>query len=188
MPSTPFGLRVRTKTGVIKIANLTEQSSLAELKAAISTQANIDCSQVKILKGFPPKSLDTTNESETLISHSIANGELLTIEESKDDSRTSSVTSSSQNNSTSTATEGVLLRKVVPANNSCLFTSIHFVISNGIYDLDCQESMRQFIAQTVRSDTINFNEAILGKTNSEYCKWIMQVNKTFFPFFYPSLF
>jgi ubiquitin thioesterase OTU1 len=177
MPSTPFGLRVRTKTGVIKITNLTEQSSLAELKAAISTQANIDCSYVKILKGFPPKSLDTTNESETLISHSIVNGELLTIEECKDDSRTSSVTSSHKE--TSTTTEGVLLRKVVPANNSCLFTSIHYVMSNGIYDLDCQESMRQFIAQTVRNDTINFNEAILGKTNSEYCKWIMVVKKPF---------
>ena len=125
-------------------------------------------------------------ESETLISHHITNGELLTIEESKDD--TSSMTSSSQNNSTSTTTEGVLLRKVVPANNSCLFTSIHYVMSDGIYDLDCQESMRQFIAQTVRSDTINFNEAILGKTNSEYCKWIMVVNKTFIPLFFIQVF
>jgi hypothetical protein len=177
MPSTPFVLRIRTKTGVIKITNLNENSSLGELKAELLTQANLDCSLIKILKGFPPKSLDTSIEASTLASHTITNGELLTIEENKDESRTTVKTSPKN---TSSFNESVLLRKVVPANNSCLFTSIHFVMNNGDYDLECHESMRQFIAQTVRSDAINFNEAILGKTNSEYCKWILVVTISFY--------
>ena len=181
MPSTPFVLRIRTKTGVIRISNLNVNSSLGELKAELSTQANLDCSLIKILKGFPPKYLDTSIETSTLASHTITNGELLTIEENKDESRTTVKTSPSNNSSSfKEINEGVLLRKVVPANNSCLFTSIHFVMNNGDYDLECQESMRQFIAQTVRSDTINFNEAILGKNNSDYCKWILVVTISFF--------
>ena len=175
MPSTPFVLRIRTKTGVVRITNLNENSSLGELKAELSTQANLDCSLIKLLKGFPPKYLDTSIETSTLASHTITNGELLTIEENKDESRTTGKTSSLKE-----INEGVLLRKVVPANNSCLFTSIHFVMNNGDYDLECQESMRQFIAQTVRSDTINFNEAILGKNNSDYCKWILMVTISFY--------
>lgn len=78
------------------------------------------------------------------------------------------------NNKTSQTSnfEGVLLRKVVPANNSCLFTSVYFVMENGSLNLDCQKTMREMIAKSVSSDSITFNEAILGKKNSEYCKWI----------------
>lgn len=180
MPGTPFTLRVRTKTGVIKIANLTETSCISDLKTAIFLQANLDSSQYKILKGYPPKHIDYSNDCSTLTSHNISNGELLTIEEGS--TTKSPVTAIATNNTVTTTsssqskTEGVLLRKVVPANNSCLFTSVHYVMNNGDYDLECQESMRQYIAQTVKSDTINFNEAILGKTNSEYCKWILVVS------------
>ena len=69
-------------------------------------------------------------------------------------------------------TSGVLIRKVVPANNSCLFTSVHYVMENGDFNLDCQKSMRELIAKTVKKDPETFNEAILGKKNSEYCEWI----------------
>ena len=175
MPETPFTIRVRTKTGLVRITSLSETSCIVDLKTAISAQASLGFSHIKILKGYPPKQIDFSNESSTLASHSIANGELLTIEE---DLSKSSIVSTSTVLSQNSVSEGVLLRKVVPANNSCLFTSVHFVMENGDYDLDCQESMRQFIAQTVKSDLITFNEAILGKSNSEYCKWILVVNYT----------
>jgi len=67
---------------------------------------------------------------------------------------------------------GVMVRKVVPANNSCLFTSVYYVMENGKLNLDCQQSMREFIAKTVSNDPIMFNEAILGKKNETYCTWI----------------
>ena len=180
MPETPqYTIRVRTKKGLIRITNLTENSSIAELKSAISSQGDVDCSNIKVLKGYPPKAIDASNESSTLISNSIANGELLTVEEAKEGE--SSTKSSTQSVPKSFETEsedakGVLTRKVVPANNSCLFTSVYYVMQNGELDLDCQESMRQFIAQTVKNDPITFNEGILGKLNNEYCKWIMAVD------------
>lgn len=87
--------------------------------------------------------------------------------------------------------DGILLKQVVPADNSCLFTSIgkklvHFVnkingliisitkgyVLNGKVDTDCHVMMREIIAQHVLNDKELYNEAILGKPNEDYCTWI----------------
>lgn len=36
--------------------------------------------------------------------------------------------------------------------------------------------MRQIIVEAVASDPDNYNEAILGRPNEEYCKWIEKPN------------
>lgn len=69
--------------------------------------------------------------------------------------------------------DGILLKKVVPADNSCLFTSIRFVL-NGKIDNEGSEMMRHIIAQVVSADPQEFNDAVLGKSNSEYCTWIQK--------------
>uniref|UniRef100_A0A8C0ZGN4 Ubiquitin thioesterase OTU n=1 Tax=Cyanistes caeruleus TaxID=156563 RepID=A0A8C0ZGN4_CYACU len=66
----------------------------------------------------------------------------------------------------------VLARRVVPADNSCLFTSVSYVVEGGVYDPGCAPEMRNLIAQIVASDPESYCEAVLGKTNREYCDWI----------------
>lgn len=68
---------------------------------------------------------------------------------------------------------GILLKRVVPADNSCLFTSIRFVL-NGKIDNEGSEMMRRIIAQEVAADPLQYNGAVLGKSNSEYCTWIQK--------------
>ncbi|XP_016994903.2 ubiquitin thioesterase Otu1 [Drosophila takahashii] len=70
---------------------------------------------------------------------------------------------------------GILLKKVVPADNSCLFTSIRFVL-NGKVDNEGSEMMRHIIAQEVAADTQSYNDAVLGKSNAEYCAWIQKAD------------
>ncbi|XP_001354273.2 ubiquitin thioesterase OTU1 [Drosophila pseudoobscura] len=70
---------------------------------------------------------------------------------------------------------GILLKKVVPADNSCLFTSIRFVL-NGKVDNEGSEMMRHIIAQEVSADTQQYNDAVLGKSNSDYCAWIQKAD------------
>ncbi|XP_023174106.2 ubiquitin thioesterase OTU1 [Drosophila hydei] len=70
---------------------------------------------------------------------------------------------------------GILLKKVVPADNSCLFTSIRFVL-NGKVDNEGSEMMRHIIAQEVAADTQQYNDAVLGKSNAEYCAWIQKAD------------
>ena len=58
-------------------------------------------------------------------------------------------------------------------NNSCLFTSVHFVMENGDYNLDAAEPMRQLIAGVVMSDPVTYDAVFLEKDNADYCSWIM---------------
>ncbi|KAH8402888.1 hypothetical protein KR222_009143 [Zaprionus bogoriensis] len=70
---------------------------------------------------------------------------------------------------------GILLKKVVPADNSCLFTSVRFVL-NGKVDNEGSEMMRHIIAQEVAADPQQYNDAVLGKSNAEYCAWIQKAD------------
>jgi ubiquitin thioesterase OTU1 len=67
---------------------------------------------------------------------------------------------------------GQLIRYSVPADNSCLFSSIHFVLHSGKLDLSLNKYLRNLVATKIESDQITYSEAILGRTNSDYCKWI----------------
>lgn len=68
---------------------------------------------------------------------------------------------------------GILMKQVVAADNSCLFTSINFVL-NGKLDESGEAApyLRQVVAGTIRNDKNNYDEAILGKPVEEYCTWI----------------
>lgn len=65
-----------------------------------------------------------------------------------------------------------IVRRVVPADNSCLFTSVYYVVEGGVYDPACASDMRSLIAEIVASDPTSYSEAVLGKSNDEYCAWI----------------
>lgn len=71
---------------------------------------------------------------------------------------------------------GYLLRHPVPSNNSCLFISVHFCLTHGIVDDQIGKSMRKIIAETVASDKQHFDDAFLGKSNADYCNWILDDN------------
>lgn len=71
---------------------------------------------------------------------------------------------------------GYFLRHPVPANNSCLFISVHFCLTNGIVEDQIGKTMRKIIAATVASDKEKFDDAFLGKPNDEYCAWILDDN------------
>lgn len=187
MAGTPLTLRIRTKNGMFKLQKLTSNCTINDLKKAISDLTGIQYSLIKILKGYPPKFVEN-HSNDTLSSIYLKDGDLLTIEEGTSTnsilasqpiqlSKTSSITSTNSINEpkemqklTPNSLDGILLRKVVPANNSCLFTSVNYVIEDGKLDLDCQKFMRELIAQTVKLDE-TFNEGVLGKKKNEYCDW-----------------
>lgn len=53
----------------------------------------------------------------------------------------------------------------VPADSSCLFTSVYYVVEGECLNPACAPEMRRLIAQIVASDPDFYSEAILGKTN-----------------------
>lgn len=69
---------------------------------------------------------------------------------------------------------GVVVRRVIPSDNSCLFNAVGYVME---HDKNKAAELRQVIAATVASDPDKYNEAFLGKPNEEYCAWILDPEK-----------
>ncbi|PIA28410.1 hypothetical protein AQUCO_07000024v1 [Aquilegia coerulea] len=70
--------------------------------------------------------------------------------------------------------EGIVVRRVIPSDNSCLFNAVGFVME---HDKHKAAELRQVIAATVASDPVKYSEAFLAKTNEEYCAWILDPEK-----------
>lgn len=180
MAGSPLILRVRSKKGLTKLTTLSTASTIAELRQCIAELTGIESGRLKILCGYPPKPLDSFVGASTLRANNIGDGELFTCEEislavaaaATVAAETMTTTMPKQAVAAAAAPQGQLLRKVVPANNSCLFTSVYYVMNDGVLNLECQKMMREFIAKTVKADQNTFNEAILGRKNAEYCEWI----------------
>lgn len=178
-----FALRVKFKNGQQVVEGLNPQSTILELKNQLTKVTNISVGKLHVLSGFPPKAFDLSNGSKTLSESGISSGDTLIVEEKEKasvETVCSSVTSPFPENvirrhidTAEMNCPGILMKQVVPADNSCLFTSIAFVLSGKI-DTTLAPSMRQIIAETVSKDTENYSEAILGKPNKEYCKWILK--------------
>lgn len=177
-----FAIKVKTKGGQKVIKDLTSETTIKELLSILSSTTAIPLPKLQILSGFPPKVLNIMDETLPISAYGIASGDTLILEEKADssnksiaqttvmESNTPNMTSDNEEYSTS---GGILMKHIVPADNSCLFTSIHFVLNGKIDETGTASTwMRNLIAETVSSDTENFSEAILGKPTSEYCRWI----------------
>ncbi|XP_015596204.1 ubiquitin thioesterase OTU1 [Cephus cinctus] len=173
-----FVLRVKTKSGQKVVNGLTLQDKISELKAKLSELTGISSKSLHVLAGFPPKAVDLSKEAATLEESGILSGDTLIVEEKltvcNGEEKPEEIPRSHIVNSENIVeSPGVLMKKIVPADNSCLFTSIGYVL-NGKVDLTCASFMREIIANTVAADQEEYSEAILGRPNLEYCNWIQK--------------
>lgn len=180
-----FKLQIRTRGGKHVLNQLNPQSTLRELKLLSSEVTKIPAHAMKIFYGYPPKPLYSVSDSDTLISLSLRSGETLIVEEDQrivvkeEATKSNAVDSPAASNKeeslerSTTPSSGILTKRIVPADNSCLFTSVDFVIKGGLkIDLESGKALRRLIAQIVASDRNLYDEAFLGKSNVDYCSWI----------------
>lgn len=145
--SNEFYLQLKTKDENYDLKNaVNAHSTVIELQHRISELTGILVSNLKIIYGYPRKPLDVSSGQVKLDECGIKSGTTLYVEES--DNYNSKLASENVGNSSTSHLQhildnderkglrGVLLKKVVPSDNSCLFTSIHFVVSgNKIFSL-----------------------------------------------------
>jgi len=67
-----------------------------------------------------------------------------------------------------------VVRRIVPDDNSCLFSSIAYCVGRGRMGAS---EMRSLVAEAVVADPIQWNEVILDKEPSEYAAWILDMSK-----------
>ncbi|KAK6229725.1 hypothetical protein SCA6_018676 [Theobroma cacao] len=70
--------------------------------------------------------------------------------------------------------EGIIVRRVIPSDNSCLFNAVGYIMD---HVKEKAPELRQVIAATVASDPTKYSEAFLAKPNAEYCSWILDSDK-----------
>lgn len=174
MSSKAINLRCTSKTGRHVLSGLSLNSNIGELMDKIAEVTKIPKDWIKIRQGYPPQMVDLSDETLDLNSLRFRSGDTIIVEEDQTlacENRQKKIDTVLQNQSRQA--RGMLMRKVVPADNSCLFTSINSLMNNGVVDTSSSGGMRELIAGVVLSDPENFSEAFLGKTNDKYCKWIM---------------
>lgn len=175
-----FVLKVKTKEQQYIIRNFTAESTVKELKNHLAEISKIPNSKIQILSGYPPKILDTSQDSFNLSACGVKSGDTLILEVKQSVAQPMKNDVSEQKTNRAHTSDvqlnspGILMKYVVPADNSCLFTSINFVLSGKVDDTGTVSPwMRKIIAETVAADIENYSEAILGKPNTEYCNWIL---------------
>jgi ubiquitin thioesterase OTU1 len=124
--------------------------------------------------GFPPKSIGKENDKMTLKEMKISNNESLRLEikNIKQISGNAPTNKNTDSNSDQIDySKYSLYRKIINADNSCLFNAVNYAINNCINE---PEIMRELIAVEIQTNPDFYDEAILEKDPMEYCSWIMQ--------------
>lgn len=180
---TGITLKLKTKDGQ-HVMKTEADYTLAVLKSKIGEVTGLQINNMLLKVGFPPRTIECADETCSLDAAGIKNGDILIVDEKPiteeernaiqaaerlaQDERLAEELAHMNNDGS-----GILLKEVVPADNSCLFTSVNFVLTGKI-DLTAGSFMRQIIASEVNNDKNTYNEGILGRPNDEYCAWIMQ--------------
>lgn len=136
-----FMLKVKTKQGQHVVSNLNADETVGNLKLKISELTRIPTEGLNVLVGFPPKPLDLSANEIPLSDTAIRNGDTLIVEEKsipdvvpqqhrnnlqleEDILLAQRLASQGDENASCLESQGILLKQVVPSDNSCLFTSI----------------------------------------------------------------
>lgn len=145
----------------------------------------IDGTVSKIKFGFPPKAATIDDPSVTLESLGIKHGEQLNIElqdavyeggsenVSKKQEASSSQKMVNDPNAPPTVPcgGGYLKLRVMEDDNSCMFASIGYAMFKNV---NTMFELRNIIADAIRADPVEYNDAILGKKASDYINWILK--------------
>lgn len=171
-------LRVRTPTGQIVVvaeAGVTPSN----LRALIEQQTSIPASRQQLLVGYPPSRMSddhACSDGEIIIVRDCSDGEGLAPRAGADPApapRAEIVTAVPQQSPLALVGQDdacVAARKVIPADNNCLFAALIYALH---LDLDPQV-LREVVKTCVLADPEQWSEPLLGMEPARYCDWITQ--------------
>ncbi|KAG7447953.1 OTU-domain-containing protein [Guyanagaster necrorhizus] len=194
---TPVRLRHPKGTSTISVPFDDESYTVQDLQQEIRKLTDILPSRQILKHGYPPQSLALIGEL-PISSLGLTRGDQLIVSEepghAPDPPRPSpsanlafrpatsariasipAIPASSlaaANTSEHVPTEGgVLIHRVVPDDNSCLFSSVALIFEQ---DIAKAPQMRQIVAAGIRADGDTYNDAILGQPPADYISKILK--------------
>ncbi|KAE8895330.1 hypothetical protein PF005_g891 [Phytophthora fragariae] len=155
----PMNFKVTFAGGTsMKLMGLPDDITLDGLRAQLFEKTSIPPQDQHVMTGYPPKMIEGPGDS-TLSSLGVRTGSVLVLKEAPN-------AGGAQAKSTT-----VFMRRVMPADNSCLFHSIGYALGKGREGNG--PMMRQLIRDTILADPEKYSEVFLGRPVYEYCAWIM---------------
>ena len=162
---------------VIKEILINQKEKLDEgIRKSLKT---IDEEKIKLKIGFPPITIEgKEHDTKKLNEMKITNNELIRVDllEGENLDKTDEGIKSKENDSSVliNPSKYSIKRKIIPADNSCLFNSINYALNQNLTE---PFIMRSLIAAEIQSNLDFYNSAILdGKEPLDYCEWIMRDN------------
>ncbi|KAG9048696.1 ubiquitin-specific protease otu1 [Tulasnella sp. UAMH 9824] len=189
-----INLRLRHPKGVSTVT-VNPEAPITELQQIIFSNTEISPSQQELKTGYPPKPL--TVEPQLLVSSlGLKNGDQLIVTASPASKSTVTTSVANQASTAGRQTpnfsapalqprldprqekpsdasvqtrEGTLVHRVVPDDNSCLFSSIGLIFEQ---DMNVVPRLRQIVVDAIRKDPDNYSDAFLGQPRDNYIKTI----------------
>lgn len=150
-----MNLRVRAENGTHTLTNIAESTSVSALKAQISEVTGIPASEQSLATGFPPKQLE---ESKGDIKEAgVRNGDAIVVKHAGVQARGGKQ----------------LVRKEMPADNSCLFKAVAFSMGMG---KERGNELREVVAKRILSETDRWSALVLEREPQEYAQMISKQN------------
>lgn len=182
----PLVVRVKSAQGQFRLDTLSGASTVEELQGCLFSLTGVAPGAMRLLLATdcPPRPLDCSDPQRRLDALPLRSGDTLIVQEEQKraaqkkreeptEAEWQQWSSPSQKEEAGVPLPGVLVRRPVPADNSCLFTSVYLALSGGDYDAGAGAALRQVIADCVAADRETYTEAFLGRPNREYCTWIL---------------
>ncbi|KAF2096362.1 OTU-like cysteine protease [Rhizodiscina lignyota] len=177
-------MRVRGPSGVATLT-LDDSATVQELQSVISEKTSLPAFELK--SGYPPKALDLAQFDGTVKLKDTGlklDGEQL-IAVARDQSATSDLLNLTRKpNPFDPATgndppevpvpthAGVMILRVMPDDNSCLFRALGTALMGD--GLDIMHELRAMVAQGIQTNPELYNAAVLQKAPDAYCEWIQR--------------
>lgn len=143
-------------------------SICSEVAKLISSAISIPTDEQAWKGGFPPKALKVQYDD-------VLPSDIDLLHVSKGEASVQGVASSNIDHDgvieepPLTDPEGYVVRRVMDADNSCLFNSVGYAMEKSRLQ---PQKYRKLVADAVLEDPITYNEAFLGKPMDEYAEWI----------------
>lgn len=132
-------LRLKCRAGTFPMT-IPLTCTLIDLREQVSVLSDIPSTKIKLLFGFPPKPIQKFEGS--IVDAGLKSGDIIIAELDSNSASVGQVKVETESNTLKHVTEQeaegglpLILRKVVPADNSCLFTSMGFVLGGKIYNI-----------------------------------------------------
>lgn len=145
----------------------------------LAEKTSIPAHRIMFKVGFPPKPV-VDGDPSAAITSVFSSGEALIVEESDMPSVQVKVAQptvkrpQAPNSLPSLSTSGCAVRRIVDADNSCLFTSLGYVLLGK--DRLAGMRLRDAVVEEILADPETYNEAVLNMEPTAYADWIKDIS------------